>query len=128
MIYGPLVPPGVGTIFTAIVIGCVGIRWIAPFALRVLAISTQNAVGTVAAVLILPEYYVSTAIRRRQLDPPQVAYDYGAVVGWIALLLHRIIGLLLLGAADVLRAIPMTLIGVLSGGLMVARLLGLIVL
>lgn len=128
MIYGPLLPPGVGPILVAIAVGCVGIRWIAPFALRVLAKSTQSAVGAVAAVLILPEYCVSTAIRRRQLDPPQFAYDYGAVVGWIAFVFHRLIGRVLLGAADALRAIPMTLIGVLSGGLMVARLFGLIAL
>lgn len=86
----------------------------------------QAAVAALAAVMVLPEYYVSTASRRRHRDPPQFAYDYGAAVGWVASLVHQVVGWLLHGSARALRAIPVAVVAVVAGVLTIGWLLDLI--
>jgi len=128
MIVGPLIPPGVGPVLIAMLIACVTTRWLAPLVLHMSARSIQAAVAMVATLLIFPEYCVSSASRRRGLDPPQLAYDYGAAVGWLAALIHRPIGWIFRQLAAAIRAIPLALVSLLAGGLTIGWLLGLIVL
>lgn len=123
---GPLIPPGAVPVLIAVLIACLTTRWIAPLVLQMLARLIQIAVAMVAAVMIYPEYRVSTASRRRHLDPPQLAYDYGAAVGWLASLIQRTIGWLLGHLAAAIRAIPLALVAILAGGLTIGWLLGLI--
>ncbi|MBB5850196.1 hypothetical protein HDA45_000283 [Amycolatopsis umgeniensis] len=101
-------------------------RWIAPWALRLLAAFIQLTVAVLATVMVLPEFHLSTVSRRRDRDPPQFAYDYGAAVGWMALLIHRVVGWLLRGAARVLHAIPVAVVAVVAGVVTIAWLLDLI--
>ncbi|WP_326944419.1 hypothetical protein OG439_31915 [Amycolatopsis sp. NBC_01307] len=126
MITGPVIPPGVGPVAIGIAIACLTTRWVAPWVLRLLAGSVQAAVAALAAVMVLPEYYVSTASRRRHRDPPQFAYDYGAAVGWVASLVHQVVGWLLHGSARALRAIPVAVVAVVAGVLTIGWLLDLI--
>jgi energy-coupling factor transporter transmembrane protein EcfT len=126
MIVGPLVPTGAVEVMIAVAVACLTTRWVAPLVLRTLAKSIQAAVVVVAAVAILPEYYLSTDSRRRHRNPPQLAYDYGAAVGWVASLIHRVVGALLHGVARAIRAIPMVLVAVVAAVLTAGRLLGLI--
>ncbi len=77
-------------------------------------------------MMVLPEYYFSKSSRRRHRDPPQLAYDYGAAVSWVASLTHRVVGWLLNGAARALRAIPITAVAVATGALTIGWLLDLI--
>ena len=126
MTIAAIIPPRVGSILIAVVIACLTTRWVAPLALRMLAMSIQTAVALVATLMILPEYYVSITSRRRHLHPPRLAYDYGAAVGRMAFLIHRIVGWLFHKLADAIRAIPVPLVAIVSGVLTVGRLLGLI--
>jgi hypothetical protein len=125
---GPVIPPGVGPVLISVTIACLTTRWVAPLVLHMLARSIQTAVAMVATLMILPEYYVSSASRRRRLHPPQLAYDYGAAVGWLAFLIYRIIGWLLHNVANAIRAIPVALVAIVTGVLTVGWLLGLITL
>jgi hypothetical protein len=127
MIVGPLIPPGAAQVAVAVVVACVTTRWVAPTVLSLLARSVQGTVAAIAALIILPEYYLSITRRRRQRRPPQLAYDYGATIGWIALQIHRAVGFLIHGLAAVLRAIPMIWVAILAAGLTIGSLLGLIV-
>jgi hypothetical protein len=123
MIVGAILPPGMGSILIAVTIACLTTRWVAPLVLRMLARSIQTAVAMVATLMILPEYYVSSASRRRHLHPPQLAYDYGAAVGWLAFLIHRIVGWLLQNLANTIREIPLALVAIIACGLTVGLLL-----
>jgi hypothetical protein len=126
VIVGPLIPPGVGPVLIAVLVACLTTRWVAPLVLRMLARSIQTTVAMVATLMIFPEYCVSSASRRRHLDPPQLAYDYGAAVGWLAYLIHRTIGWLFRHLAAAIRAIPLALVAMITGGLTIGWLLGLI--
>lgn len=125
MIVGPLIPPGTGPVLIAVLVACVTTRWLAPLVLHMLARSIQTTVALVATLMIFPEYCVSSRSRRRHLDPPQLAYDYGCVVGWVASLIHRTIGWLFRHLAAAIRAIPLVLVAMLAGGLTIGWLLGL---
>jgi hypothetical protein len=126
VIVGPLVPPGVLPVAIAAVAACLTTRWVGPKVLRALAKGLQTAVAVIAAVMILPEYWITTASRSRHRCPSQLAYNYGAAIGRVTLLLHWIIGLLLYGSANTLRAIPVPLVAIAAGGLTVGWLLDLI--
>lgn len=123
MIVGPLIPPGVAPVATAVIVACSTTRWIGPLALRALAAAIQGAVIAIAAALVFPEYHVSKAHRRRHLDPPQIAYDYGAVVGRIGWLIQRFVGFILLAAAGLIRALPMAVVAVAAGAVTIVWLL-----
>lgn len=123
MIVGPLIPPGIGPVLIAMLIACVTTRWVAPLVLRTLARWIQTAVAMVATLLIFPEYCVSSASRRRDLDPPQLAYDYGAAVSWLASLIHRPTGWIFHRLAGAIRAIPLALVSLLAAGLTIGWLL-----
>jgi len=126
VIVGPLIPPGTGPVLTAVLLACLATRWVTPLVLRILAGSMQATVAIVATLLIFPEYCVSPASRRRDLDPPQLAYDYGAAVGWLASLIHRIIGWTFRQLAAAIRAIPLALVSIVAAGLTIGWLVGLI--
>lgn len=123
MTAGPIIPPGVGPVIIAVIIACLTTRWVVPLVLRMLATSLQGAVAMVAALVILPEYYVSSASRRRHVPPPQLAYDYGAAVGWLASLTHRIVGSLFRNLANAIGAIPMAVVAIVTGVLTTGWLL-----
>lgn len=106
MIVGPLVPDELVLVAISVLIANLTTRWIAPLALTVLAKSIQGAIVAIGALLVFPEYCMSRAHRRRDLRPPQLAYDYGAIVGWTVWHLSRAVGFLLPGLAKVLRTIP----------------------
>lgn len=77
-------------------------RWILPVALRLVLDLLEDIVAATAAVLLLPEYLLSRTVRARGGSPPQLAYEYGALVAGCArhvqLVLRRICrGLVVLG-------------------------------
>ncbi len=126
MIVGPLLPPGTVPIAVAVLVAGATTRWIAPLSIRLLATLIQSIVATVAAVMVLPEYYLSATSRRRHRDPPQVAYDYGAVIGSTARLANRVVGFCMFGTAKALRAIPLVWVAVIAAVVAIGWMLGLI--
>lgn len=126
MIVSHIISPGVDPVLLAMIIACVTTRWVAPLVLRMLARSIQFTIAMVAMLMILPEYYVSSASRRRHLHPPQQAYDYGAAVGWLAFLIHRAVGWIFHNLANAIRAIPVAVVAMVTGGLTIGWLLDLI--
>jgi hypothetical protein len=126
MIVGPLLPPGTVPIVVAVVVAGATTRWIAPLSIRLLATLIQSTVATVAAVMVLPEYYFSTTSRRRDRDPPQFAYDYGAVIGSAARLANWVIGFCFFGMAKAIRAIPLVWVAVIAALIAIGWMLGLI--
>jgi hypothetical protein len=58
----------------------VAVRWVVPIAARTLLALIVDIVAVLAAVLVLPDYYASTAARRRTRPPPAWAYGYGWLV------------------------------------------------
>ncbi|CAM3354385.1 hypothetical protein KIPE111705_04335 [Kibdelosporangium persicum] len=107
----------------AFVVSCVVIRWCAPQVLRALAKTIQTAVVLCAAVLIWPEYRISTSRRREHRVPSRLAYDYSAAVGWIAMLAYRFVGYVLNGVANGLRGISVGMVAVLGVAVTVGFLL-----
>lgn len=128
MIVGPLIPPDVLLVLLVVTAACVTTRWAAPLSLRWLAALLQGAMAVSAAVMILPEYYYSAMSRRDGRNPSQLAYDYGAAVGCLAMVLHKLVGFLLRGAASVIRAVPLPLVAVATAVLTIGQLVGLYVL
>jgi hypothetical protein len=126
MISGPILPPGVGPVAVAVIAACVTTRWAAPLAIRILAKLAQGSVAILAAIMILPEYYITASRRRHHRDLPQLAYNYSATVGSTARLTNQILGFCMHHLAKALRAIPPAVVGVIAALLTIAWLLGLL--
>ncbi|MBP2326320.1 hypothetical protein JOF56_006705 [Kibdelosporangium banguiense] len=91
--------------------------------LRALAKAIQMVVALCAAVMIWPEYRISTARRRGHRDPSWLAYEYSTVVGWIATLAYRCVGYVLNGVANGLRGMSAGMVLVLGVTMAVGWLL-----
>jgi hypothetical protein len=68
---------------------CLVMRYLLPRMLTALVEPLCGVVGMVAALLVLPEYWVSTAYRRDGGGPPRLAYLYGDGVCQLARLGRR---------------------------------------
>jgi hypothetical protein len=85
---------------------CLTIRYLLPVALTALVAPLCGVVGILAALLVLPEYWVSTACRRDGGTPPHVAYLYGDGVCRLARLGHQGVRHLLRALARAAHGVP----------------------
>jgi hypothetical protein len=92
-------------LFVATVI-CLAVRYLVPAALMALVDPLCGVVGMLAALFVLPEFWVSTAYRRDGGCPPHLAYLYGEGVCRLARLGHRAIRLTLRALAAGAREVP----------------------
>ena len=116
-----------GALFTAlvVVVACVTVRWLLPLALRLLRRPVQELVQLVGACLVLPEYWVSRAIRRVTSDsPPLVVYEYGHAVGWAARLVHHVVDRVFTVVANVAARLHVAVVGVAAGAVEIGLLVG----
>ncbi|MBN6042027.1 hypothetical protein [Amycolatopsis sp. 195334CR] len=101
---------------------CLVVRFVLPVVLAVLIEPLRGVVLVVAAVLVLPEYWVSAASRRRHGCPPGLAYLYGSVVGWMAAIACRAVGVVCEGMANVAKIVHPALIGLVAASWQLLRL------
>lgn len=106
-----------------IAFACLTVRWLLPLALRTLLEPLQDAIDILAAGMLFPEYWLSWASRRVIGRPPQLAYEYGSAVAWMARLVHSLIDRCFRGLEVAANAVPLTLIAVAAGGITVRLLL-----
>jgi hypothetical protein len=85
----PLLPRALPGLFLVVAVACVVVRFVVPVALRTLIEPARDVVTLVAALLVLPEYWVSRSRRRAGGTPPHLAYIYGNGVTHLAWLGDR---------------------------------------
>lgn len=96
---------------------CVVVRWLVPILLRAVVDVLEDIVAVTAGVLLLPEYWLSTALRAWGGCPPQVAYEFSAAIASVAHHLQRILRRLCLGLARAATAVQPALVATVAGGL-----------
>lgn len=116
-----------GALFTAlvVVVACVAVRWLLPLVLRLLRRPVQELVQLVGACLVLPEYWVSWAVRRvTGGSPPLLVYEYGHAVGWAARLAHHAVDRVFTVVANVAARLHVAVVGVAAGAVEIGLLVG----
>jgi hypothetical protein len=117
-----------GQAFTIVVVSialaCVVVRWVLPFILQSLAEPIQDGIAVLAGLMLLPEYVLTTIMRRMGKSPLRISYDLGDVVIWTARTLRATVRIVFDGAARAGPRIPPALVAVISGGLALAYTLG----
>lgn len=103
--------------------GCVAVRWVLPILLRIALGLLLDAVLCLGAILLLPEYWLSSARRRRRGRPPTGAYEYASAVAGACRAVHLLLRRGLRGLAVAAHAAPLPLVAIITGGLYVAALL-----
>jgi hypothetical protein len=93
-------------------VACAVVGWVLPLVLQAAAEPLTDGVAFVAAVLLLPEYWLSTAVRERRGSPPAISYQYGDVVAGTAQVLQRLLRGLCSGLAEGARRTPLPLVAI----------------
>lgn len=101
-------------LFIATVI-CVAVRYLVPAVLTALVDPLCGVVGMLAALFVLPEFWISTACRRDGGCPPSLAYLYGEGVCRLARLGHRGIRLTLRSLANAAHTVPPVVVAMVVG-------------
>ena len=103
--------------------GCVAVRWVLPTLLRITLGLLLDAVLCLGAILLLPEFWLSSAQRRRRGRPSTGAYEYASAVAGVCRAVHLLLRRGLRGLAVAAHAAPLPLVAIITGGLYVATLL-----
>ena len=85
---------------------CVTLRYLVPPVLVALIDPLCGLVWLLAALFVLPEFWISQAYRRDGGCPPSLAYLYGEGVCRLAGLGHRAVRLSLRSLANVAHSVP----------------------
>lgn len=88
-------PHALATSVLLVAMACIAVRFVLPALLRTLVEPAREVVSLIAAVLVLPEYWISRARRRNGGTPHHFAYVYGDGVVRLAALGDRSVVLLL---------------------------------
>jgi hypothetical protein len=94
---------------------CLVVRYLVPALLTVLVDPLCGVVGLLAALFVLPEFWISTAYRRDGGRPPPLAYLYSEGVCHLARLGHRGIRLALRSLVVAAHAIPPPAVALAAG-------------
>lgn len=84
----------------------VALRYLVPTALTALIDPLCGVVWLLAALFVLPEFWISRACRREGGCPPSLAYLYGEGVCRLARLGHRAVRLTLRSLANAAQTMP----------------------
>lgn len=95
-----------------VAVACVAVGWVLPLVLQAAAEPLTDGVAFLAAVLLLPEYWLSIAVRERRGSPPAISYQYGDAVAGTAQVLQRLLRELCLGLAEGARLTPLPLVAI----------------
>jgi hypothetical protein len=104
---------------------CLAVRYLVPVVLTALIEPLCGVVGMLAALFVLPEFWISTAYRRDGGCPPSLAYLYGEGVCRLARLGHRSVRLALRSLANAAHAVPPVLVVLVLGTWQLATILPL---
>jgi hypothetical protein len=102
---------------------CLAVRYLVPAVLRAIVDPLCGLVGMLAALLVLPEFWISTAYRRDGGGPPSLAYLYGEGVCRLARLGHRAIRLTLRSLAKAANTVPPLAVALIVGMWQLAEVL-----
>lgn len=80
----------------------------------------EDCVVFAAACLLLPEYWLSTAARRRSGCPPHIAYEYGDAIAGLCRILHIALHRAVHGLTIAAQEVPPPFVAVLTGGIYLA--------
>jgi len=116
----PLLPASLPGLIVVIGLACVAMRFVVPVALRALIEPLREVVGVLAALLVLPEFWISTARRRDGGTPPYLAYVYGNGVGRLATLGHQGVGTALRSLARAATTVHPLVVGIIAAAWHVA--------
>lgn len=104
-------------------VACLAVRYLVPVVLMVLVDLLCGVVGMLAALVVLPEFWISTAYRRDGGCPPHVAYLYGEGVCRLARLGHRAIRLTLRSLANGAHTMPPPIVAMAVGAWQLIKVL-----
>ncbi|WP_410572833.1 hypothetical protein [Amycolatopsis sp. cmx-4-61] len=96
-----MLPQALPSLILVVAVACLVVRFVVPIMLRTLIEPARDVVTLLAAVLVLPEYWLSQARRRAGGAPPHFAYVYGNGVTRLAWLGDRGVVLVLRSLARV---------------------------
>lgn len=94
---------------------CVALRYLVPTVLTTLIDPLCGVVWFLAALFVLPEFWISNAYRREGGCPPTLAYLYGEGVCRLAWLGHRAVRLTLRSLANAARTVPPPIVVLVMG-------------
>lgn len=103
---------------------CVAVRWVVPLILRILARPLQDGIVAVAGIVLLPEYLLTTIMRRRGRSPFCIAYDLGDATAWTVRTLCATVRITFGGLSRAARGVHPAIIAVISGGITLGHVLG----
>ena len=108
----------------SVVLACVVVRWVLPFVLHSLTGPIEDGIAALAGLMLLPEYLLTTIMRRMGKSPLRVSYDFGDAVVWAARTLRATVGIVFDGAARAAQSIPPPVVAVISGVIALGYTLG----
>lgn len=112
MIIGAGVPVALSALS---VIVCLVSKWILLSVLSLAAKSVDRIATVIAALLVLPDYWLSSSCRARGRVPSSWIYVYGDVIGWTASTMNKIVGRVLCHTIKTMRETPALLVAATSG-------------
>lgn len=120
----PLLPRGLPGLILVVALACLLVRFVVPVVLKALIEPVREIVGVLAALLVLPEFWISTARRREGGAPPHLAYVYGNGVGRLAYLGYRGVGTVLRSLARAATTVHPLVVGIVAAAWDVAVQVG----
>lgn len=107
-----------------IAVTCVVIRWVVPLTLRILTRPLQDSIAAVAGLVLLPEYLLTTIMRRMGRSPFCIAYDLGDATAWTVRTLCVTVRITFGGLSRAARSVHPAIVAVISGGIALGHVLG----
>lgn len=107
-----------------IAITCAAIRWVVPLTLRILTKPLQDSIAAVAGLFLLPEYLLTTIMRRMGRSPFCIAYDLGDATAWTVRTLCAAVRIAFGGLSRAARSTHPAIVAVISGSIAVGHVLG----
>jgi hypothetical protein len=103
-----------------VVASCIIVRWLLPPLLKSTLAIIDHCVAFLASCLLLPEYWLSTAARRRSGYPPRLAYEYGDAITGLCRMLHIVLHRAAHGVTVAAQKVPVPCVAVLTAGIYLA--------
>ena len=97
--------------------------WVLPAVLRAAIAPVQDGIGALTALIVLPEYLLTSALRHANRRPPRLAYDYSAAVTGVARQGSTVARLLLGGVSRGVATVHPMLVALAFGALALAHVL-----
>ncbi len=107
-----------------VTVTCVVIRWVVPLALEILTKPLQDGIVAVAGLVLLPEYILTTIMRRMGRSPFCIAYDLGDAIAWMVRTLCVTVRITFGGFSRAARSVHPAIIAVISGVIALGHALG----